>query len=54
MNSISQEVLEEKVIDAVLNFYQPYLEKQGREKLANAVKQQTGFEKKDIMFILKF
>jgi len=48
MNSIPQEQLENKVIDAVLEFYQPYLEKDGREKLAAAIKEQTGFEKQDI------
>ena len=40
--------METKIIEVVLNFYQPYLESQGREKLANAVKEQTGFEKQDI------
>jgi len=48
MNPIPQEELENKVIDAVLNFYRPYLEKDGRQKLAQAVKEQTGFEKQDI------
>jgi hypothetical protein len=48
MNSIPQEELESKVIDAVLEFYQPYLEKGGREKLAQNIKEQTGFEKQDI------
>jgi len=48
MNSIPQKGLENKVIDAVLGFYQPYLETKGREKLANAIKDQTGFEKHEI------
>ena len=48
MNSIPQEGLENKVIDAVLGFYQTYLETKGREKLANAIKEQTGFEKHEI------
>ena len=47
MNPIAQEELENKVIDSVLNFYRPYLEKDGRQKLAQAVKEQTGFEKQD-------
>ena len=49
LNLIPQEQLENKVIDAVLEFYQPYLEKDGREKLAVAIKEQTGFEKQDII-----
>jgi len=48
MNSISQELLENKVIDGVLEFYRPYLEPNGKEKLANSIKEQTGFEKQDI------
>jgi hypothetical protein len=48
MNSIPQEVLENKVIDTVLGFHQPYLEMEGQDKLALAVKEQTGFEKQDI------
>ena len=48
MNSIPQKELEQKVIDAVLEFYQPYLEKGGRGKLAHAIKEQTGFEKQYI------
>ena len=48
MNPIPQEKLESKVIDTVLGFYQPYLEKNGREKIATIVKEQTGFEKQDI------
>ena len=47
MNPILQEELGKKVIDAILNFYRPYLEKDGRQKLAQAVKEQTGFEKQD-------
>ena len=47
MNPIPQEKLESKVIDTVLGFYQPYLEKNGREKIATIVKEQTGFEKQD-------
>ena len=48
MNPIPKEVLETKVIEAVLDFYRPYLEKGGRQKLAEAVKAQTGTEKEDI------
>ncbi len=48
MNAIPQKILESKVIDTVLDFYRPYLEKGGRQKLAGAVKAQTGTEKEDI------
>lgn len=48
MNSIPQEELENKVINAVLEFYQPYLEPDGREKLADLIKKQTRFEKQNI------
>jgi DNA invertase Pin-like site-specific DNA recombinase len=49
MNAIPKEVLESKVIETVLCFYKPYLEKDGRQKLAEAVKAQTGIEKEDIV-----
>jgi DNA invertase Pin-like site-specific DNA recombinase len=48
MNAIPKEVLESKVIETVLAFYRPYLEKGGRQKLAEAVKAQTGTEQTDI------
>ena len=48
MNAIPKEVLESKVIEIVLDFYRSYLEKSGRQKLAEAVKAQTGTEKEDI------
>jgi hypothetical protein len=48
INAIPKEVLESKVIETVLDFYKPYLEKDGRLKLAEAVKAQTGAEKEDI------
>ncbi len=48
MNAIPKEVLESKVIETVLDFYRSYLEKGGRQKLAEAVKAQTGTEKEDI------
>ena len=49
MNAISKEVLESKVIETVLCFYKPYLERDGRQQLAEAVKAQTGLEKEDII-----
>lgn len=48
MNAIPKEVLESKVIETVLDFYRSYLEKGSRQKLAEAVKAQTGTEKEDI------
>jgi len=48
MNAIPKEVLESKVTETVLDFYRAYLEKGGRQKLAEAVKAQTGTEKEDI------
>jgi len=48
INAIPKEILESKVIEAVLAFYRPYLEKGGRQKLAEAVKAQTGTEQTDI------
>ncbi len=48
MNAIPKEVLESKAIETVLDFYRSYLEKGGRQKLAEAVKAQTGTEKEDI------
>ncbi len=44
---IPQDILEQAVIDAVLEFYKPYLEKDGRQKLAEAVKAQIGNEGED-------
>jgi hypothetical protein len=38
MNAIPKEELESKVIETVLCFYKAYLEKDGRQKLAEAVK----------------
>jgi hypothetical protein len=48
MNAIPKDILEEAVIKTVLEFYRPYLEKDGHRKLAEAVKAQTGAEKEDI------
>ncbi|HUU16383.1 MAG TPA: recombinase family protein [Sedimentisphaerales bacterium] len=47
MNSIPQKILEGRVIDAVLDFYRPYLNKGGHRKLAEAVKKQIGSEGKE-------
>ena len=47
-NPIPQNILENKIIDTVLDFYRPYLEKNGREKMARAVKTQIGSEGKDL------
>ncbi|UCE58436.1 MAG: recombinase family protein [Phycisphaerales bacterium] len=44
MNPIPQSELETLVIDAVLDFYRPYLAKGGRRKVAETVKQQAGSE----------
>jgi Recombinase zinc beta ribbon domain len=44
MNSILQTDLEEAVINTVLEFYDPYLAKGGKQKLADAVKNELGSE----------
>jgi DNA invertase Pin-like site-specific DNA recombinase len=44
MNAIPKDILEDAVIKTVLDFYRPYLEKDGRKKLAEAVKMQVNFE----------
>jgi len=49
LNAIPQEVLESKVIDTVLDFYKPYLEKGGRKKLAEAIKIQVNFEGEELV-----
>jgi hypothetical protein len=49
MNAIPQKVLEERVIEVVLDFCKPYLEKGGRKKLAQAVKDQIGSEAKEFV-----
>jgi hypothetical protein len=49
MNAIPQKVLEKTVIKVVLDFYKPYLEKGGRKKLAQAVKDQIGAEAKEFV-----
>jgi len=49
MNPIPQKILEAKVIDAVLDFFKPYLDKGGRKKLAEAVKKQIGSEGKKLV-----
>jgi hypothetical protein len=48
MNAIHKEVLQSQVTETVLDFYRSYLEKGGRQKLAEAVKAQTGVEKEDL------
>jgi len=48
MNPIPKEELEQEVIKAVLDFYRPYLQKDGRKKIAEIIKQQTGAEKEDL------
>jgi len=47
MNAIAKDILESAVLNAVLNFYRPYLEKDGRRKLAEAVKAQIASETED-------
>ncbi len=47
MNSIAQQLLESLVIGTVIDFYSPYLQKNGRKKLAEAVKSQIGSESED-------
>jgi len=49
MNAISKDVLEQKVINKLLEFYRPYLEKDGRTILANAVKMQVNYEGKELI-----
>ena len=49
MNPIPQEVLESIVIGTVIDSYRPYLEKNGRKKLAEAVKAQIGSEVDDFV-----
>ena len=46
---VPQDALESAVIKAVLDFYQPYLDKDGRRKLAEAVKAQIGSEVEDFV-----
>ena len=48
MNPIPQGELESLVIDAVLDFYKPYLGKGGRRRIAEAVKQQLGSESVEV------
>ena len=48
MNPIPQQALEATVIQAVLDFYKPYLVKDGRKRLAAAVKEQIGSENTDL------
>ncbi len=48
MNAIPKDTLESTVINAVLDFYRPYLENGGRQKVAEAIKAQIGTEKQDV------
>jgi ParB-like chromosome segregation protein Spo0J len=48
LNSIPKEEHEESVINVVLDYYSQYLQKDGRTKLAEIIKQQSGSEKEDI------
>ncbi|MHC4695469.1 MAG: recombinase family protein [Planctomycetota bacterium] len=47
MNPIPQDALEAIVIEAVLDYYKPFIGKGGRRRLAEAVKQQMGSERED-------
>ena len=49
MNPIGQKILEGKVINTVLDFYKPYLDKGGRKKLAEAVKIRVNFEEEELV-----
>jgi hypothetical protein len=49
MNAIPKDILEDAVIKIVLDFYRPYLEKDGRRKLAEAVKMQVNFEGEELV-----
>ncbi len=49
MNAIPKDIFEEAVIKMVLDFYRPYLEKDGRRKLAEAVKMQVNFEGEELV-----
>jgi hypothetical protein len=49
MNAIPKDVLESAVISAVLEFYRPCLARDGRRKLAEAVKGQIGSEAEDFV-----
>jgi len=48
MNAIPKDILESTVINAVMDFYGPYLQDGGRQKVAEAIKAQIGTEKQDI------
>ena len=49
MNPISQSALEKLVISVVIDFYKQYIKKDGRRKLGQIIRQQTGLEKKDFV-----
>ena len=52
-NLVSQKTLESIVMTAVFDFYRPYLESGGKQKLAQAAKAQTKVEKEDITSALQ-
>jgi len=49
LNLIPQEALESKVIETVLDFFKPFLDKGGHKRLADAVKAQVGSEAKEFV-----
>jgi len=49
MNATPKDILEDAVIKTVLDFYRHYLEKDGRRKLAEAVKMQVNFEGEELV-----
>jgi len=49
MNPIPTEEPEQKIINVILDFYSPYLQKDGRKKLAETIKQQRSSEKEDLV-----
>jgi DNA invertase Pin-like site-specific DNA recombinase len=48
LNPIDQEKLEVTIIEALLEFYQPYLGQGGRKKLTVAIRESTGMETKEV------
>ena len=49
MNAIPQKTLEEKAIKIVLDFYEPFLDKGGRKKLAQVIKAQISTEAEEFV-----
>jgi DNA invertase Pin-like site-specific DNA recombinase len=48
MNPLPQEELESLVVNTVLDYYSPYLEKDGRKKISALIKDQSGVEQENI------